>query len=114
MRVHPVNILIALMVAGLLTFGMTSADANTIGGMLAVGSFLVLGSTLGAALGLEFENRRTAVNLKVVASVFFAIGLAMQLVFCFGHFSQTSYVVANGIVFLVFVLSSNSVYSARQ
>jgi hypothetical protein len=35
-------------------------------------------------------------------------------VFCFGHFSQTSYVVANGIVFLVFVLSSNSVYSARQ
>ena len=114
MRVHPLNLLIALMVAGLLTFGMASADANTIKGTLAVGSFLVLGSTLGAALGLECLNQRVGVNLRVLSSLFFGVGLVLQLVFCFGQFSQTSYVVVNGIVFLAFVLAGSSVTGARQ
>jgi membrane protease YdiL (CAAX protease family) len=114
MRVHPLNLLIALMVAGLLTFGLASADANTIKGTLAVGSFLLLGSTLGTALGMECFNQRAGVNLRVVSSLFFAIGLLLQLVFCFGQFSQTSYVVVNGIVFLGFVLAGSSVASAPQ
>jgi membrane protease YdiL (CAAX protease family) len=114
MRVHPLNLLIALMVAGLLSFGLASADANAIKGTLAVGSFLLLGSTLGTALGMECFNQRAGVNLRVVSSIFFAIGLLLQLVFCFGQFSQTSYVVVNGIVFLGFVLAGSSVASAPQ
>jgi hypothetical protein len=95
MRVHPLNLLIALMVAGLLSFGLASADANAIKGTLAVGSFLLLGSTLGTALGMECFNQRAGV-------------------FCFGQFSQTSYVVVNGIFFLGFVLAGSSVASAPQ
>jgi hypothetical protein len=74
----------------------------------------VLGSTLGTALGLESFRPRTGVNLRVVASLFFVVGLVLQLVFCFGQFSQTSYVVVNGIVFLGFVLAGSSVASAPQ
>jgi hypothetical protein len=114
MRVHPLNLLIALMVAGLLTFGLASAGANTYQGTLVVGSFLMLGSTLGTALGLESLNRRIGVNLRVLASLFFGLGLVLQLVFCFGRFSQTSYVVVNGIAFLVFILASSAVLDARQ
>jgi hypothetical protein len=114
MRVHPLNLLIALMAAGLLTFGLASADANTIKGTLAVGSFLVLGSTLGAALGLECLDRRVGVNLRVLSGIFFGISLLLQLVFCFGGFSQTSYVIVNGIVFLGFVLAGSSLVGARQ
>lgn len=114
MRIHPLNLLIALLAAGLVTFGLASSDANTIKGTLAIGSFLMLGSTLGTAMGLECANPRTGVNLRVVAGLFFAVGLVLQLVFCFAQFSQTSYVVVNGIVFLGFVLASSSVYGARQ
>jgi hypothetical protein len=108
------NLLIALMAAGLLTFGLASADANTLKGTLAVGSLLVLGSTLGTAIGLECADRRIGVNLRVVASLFFAVGLLLQLAFCFGQFSQTSYVIVNGIVFLAFILAASSVAGARQ
>ena len=114
MRIHPLNLLIALMAAGLLTFGLASADVNTIKGTLAVGSFLMLGSTLGTAMGLECLNPRTGVNLRVISGIFFVLGLVLQLVFCFSQFSQTSYVVVNGIVFLGFVLATSSVYGARQ
>jgi len=114
MRIHPLNLLIALLAAGLLTFGLASSDANSIKGTLAIGSFLILGSTLGTALGLEFANPRAGVNLRVVSGLFFTVGLVLQLVFCFAGFSQTSYVVVNGIVFLGFLLASSSVAGARQ
>ena len=114
MRIHPLNLLIALLAAGLVTFGLASSDANNIPGTLAIGSFLILGSTLGAAMGLECANPRTGVNLRVVSGLFFTVGLVLQLVFCFAQLSQTSYVVVNGIVFLGFVLASSSVYGARQ
>jgi hypothetical protein len=114
MRAHPLNLLIAVLASALLTYAMTTVDANTIKGSFAVGSFILLSSTLGTMIGLEFRNGRTAVNLKVLAGVYFVVGLALQVVFCLGQFSQTSYVVVNGVAFLSFVLFANAVYSARH
>ncbi|TFW28523.1 hypothetical protein [Massilia horti] len=114
MRVHALNLLIALLVSGLITFGLVSADANTIKGTMAVGSFLFLGCTLGTALGCQVEQPRTAVNLKVLSGTFFVVGLAIQLVFSFGMFSQTSYVITDGVVFLTFILTANAVFGAKQ
>jgi hypothetical protein len=114
MRVHALNLLIALIVSGLLTFGLVSVDANTVKGAMAVGSFVFLGSTLGTGLGLQLEQARTGVNLKVLSGLYFAIGLAIQLVFCFGWFSLTSYVITTGLVFVTFVFSANAIYTAKQ
>ena len=114
MRAHPVNLLVAVLVSALLTYGMANVDANAIQATLAVGSFIFLSCTLGTAIGLEFDQSRTAVNLKTLAGVYFAIGLAVQLVFSFCGFSQTSYVVTNGVAFLTFVLFANTIYRAQQ
>lgn len=114
MRVHPLNLLIAVLASALLTYAMTSMDANTIKGSFAVGSFILLSSTLGTTIGLEFHNNRTAVNFKVLAGTYFVLSLVLQIVFCFGLFSQTSYIVTNGVAFLSFVLFANALYSARH
>lgn len=114
MRAHPLNLLIAVLISALLTYAMTNVDANTIKGSFAVGSFILLSSTLGTVIGLEFYNGRTAVNFKVLAGTYFVLGLALQIVFCFGLFSQTSYIVTNGVAFLSFVLFANALYSIRH
>jgi hypothetical protein len=114
MRIHPLNLLIALLVSGLLTFGLATAEANTIKGTLAVGSFLMLATTLGTALGVQLDSQRVGVSLRVLSSAYFLAGLVLQLVFCFGQFSQVSYVVTNGVAFLSFLLFANMVYGARH
>ena len=103
-----------MLASALLTYAMTNVDANTIKGSFAVGSFILLSSTLGTMIGVEFHNSRTAVNIKVLAGAYFVAGLALQIVFCLGQFSQTSYVVVNGVAFLSFLLFANAVYSARH
>ena len=114
MRIHPVNFLIALLVSGLLTYGLASVDANTLKGTTSVGGFLFLACTLVAAIGLEFARERTGVNVRVIASLAFVVALALQLVFSFGVFSQASYVIVNGIAFCSFVLVANAIYAAGQ
>lgn len=114
MRIHSVNLLIAILVSGLLAYGLTIIDANTLRGTLAVGSFLFFASTLGMAIGVTFDQPRTGVNARVLASSYFVLALGVQLVFAFGWFSQAAYIIATGLLFLSFVLFANTICSANQ
>jgi len=113
-RIHPVNILVAIVVGALLTYGITAFDANTMKLTIGVGSFVFMASTLGAAFGVTFENGRSGVNIRVVGTLFFVMAVALNLAFATLGLSQTSYIVTSGILFLVFVLVANAIYSARQ
>lgn len=114
MRVHPVNLLIATVIGALLTYGITSIDANAMKGTTAIGGFIFLAATLGTAIGVTFENGRAGVNLRVLSIVFFVAAFSLNMVFAMFSLSQTSYIIVSGICFLLFVLIANAVYSSRQ
>ncbi|WP_024972609.1 hypothetical protein [Ralstonia pickettii] len=114
MRIHPVNLLIAIVIGALLTYGITSIDANTMKLVTGVGSFIFLAATLGTAFGVTFENGRSGVNIRVLSTLFFVVAVVLNIVFATMGFSQTSYVIASGILFLVFVLVANAIYSSQQ
>jgi hypothetical protein len=114
MKVHIVNLLIAIVVSALLTYGVLSVDSNSLKGATGFGSFISFAITLALAIGVSFENPRVGVNVKLVSTIFFVVSLCINLLFAFVAFSQTSYVIAVGLMFSLFVLIANSIYGARQ
>ena len=113
MKVHPVNLLAAFVISALLTYGISLMDSNVIKVAMSIGSFIFFVSTLGFAMGITFISVRTGVNVKVVAMVFFIIALILNLVWAFFAFSQATYVITVGIVFLLYVVFANAIYRAQ-
>lgn len=83
MRIHAVRMLIAAAVCALLTYGLMSIDANSIKGMLGIGAFVSLASTLALAIGVSFDSARTGANVRVVAVLFFVGALLLNTFFAF-------------------------------
>ena len=113
MRINTVNFMIALAVSSLIAYGFWSIGGE-LQSYVAVGSFVYMAGTLGAAIGLDFDFARNGTNLRVVCGVFFVFGILLN--FGFGTFgsSQTLYIVTNAITFLIFILLGNTIYNARQ
>lgn len=114
MKVHAVNLFIAVVVSALLTYGIVSVEANTLKVLTGLGSFIFFASTLAVAIGVSFENPRVGVNVKLVAMLFFFGSLCFNLLFAFVSFSQTSYIIVSGLLFSFCVLIANSVRKAQQ
>lgn len=114
MKVHPVNLLAAVVISALLTFGVTSLDSNTMKATIAIGSFVFLATTLSLGLGFTFANARAGLNVKVVSFVFFIGAVVLNLIFGFASFSQTSYIITSGVFFLLYVVVTNGLFGARQ
>jgi hypothetical protein len=114
MSIHPVNLLIAVLISALLSYGLASMESNSLAGTVAIGSLIFLSVTLGTAIGFSAASPRTTVNVRALAGATFVLGLAVQLVFAFGWFSQTVYVVTTGTLFLIFILAANALHDVRH
>lgn len=114
MRIHPVNFLIAILIGALATYGLVSLDANLMKGTIGIGAFLFLSSTLAVGIGFNFDGARAGTNLKVLSLLFFFCALVLNLLFSLFWSSQVSYIISCGILFLVYVLIAQSVFSTQQ
>ena len=113
MRIHPVNFMIATALAALLAYGLWSLDA-ALKNYIAVGAFVFLVGTLVPGMGIQYEQTRRAVNLKVLCTVFFLLALAENLAFALIDASATSYIIVCSISFLIFVFLANAVQTGKQ
>lgn len=114
MKIHPVNFLAAIIICALLTYGISMLDTNPIKFTMGIGSFIFFACTLAVAMGITFNSSRVGVNIKVVAIVFFIISLALNLIFGFFSFSQATYIISSGILFLLYVVVANGIFRAPQ
>lgn len=114
MNVNPVNLLAALIVSALLSFGIYSIDnAAPLKMLFTSGSLLFFTSTLSIAIGCNFTSTRAGVNIKIVAMLFFIVAFIFNLFWVIFGFSQTSYIIVGGILFLIYIVVANGVYKAQ-
>lgn len=111
MKANPLNIMIAVCISALLAYGFWSLG-NNLANYIAAGSFVFLGGTLVPAIGMSHSNTRLSVNLKVLATVFFVIGLLINAVFALFATSSVFYILASAITFLVFVFLTNTMQNS--
>jgi hypothetical protein len=114
MKINFVQTIIAIAVSLLIAYGLYSFHSSENKILLSAGSFVFLATALVMTIGASFELPRTTTNIKVVSGIFFVIALISNLIFTFINFSVPSYVIINGILFLVFILIAYSINKAKQ
>jgi hypothetical protein len=108
-----VNFLVALAISMLIAYGLWSLD-GALKNYVALGGMAFLAGTLIPCIGLHYETGRNATNFRVTSGLFFVIGLLINSVFAFLDSGQAAYVVISATVFLIFVVTGNAIYGARQ
>lgn len=114
MKINPLNCLIAFLIGALLTYGLVALDSNMMKGLIGIGAFIFIVSTLTGAIGVIFDEARIGVNLRILSFFFFMVALLINLFFAILSTSQTGYVVTCGVVFLIYVLIAQAIFSAKQ
>lgn len=114
MKINTFKSIIAFCISTLLSYGLYNLPASGMSNIVCIGSFIFFITTLMTALGLQFNYSRTNTNIKTLSIVFFIIGLISNSLFSFSSFSIPFYVMLNGILLLVFLLATYSIFKAEQ
>lgn len=114
MKINFVQTIIALAVSLLIAYGLYSFHDSVNKILLSAGSFVFLATALVMTIGASFELPRTTTNIRVVSGIFFAVALASNIIFSFVTFSVPLYIIANGILILIFLLIIYSISNAKQ
>ena len=107
MRINIITLLIAFGIAALIGYAFYVANDAEMDIPLAnaLGGGFTLFVTLAGAISIRAkDSRASTMNLRVASFVFFAVLLIEQIIFTFVSFSLAPYIIATGILLLVYVL----------
>ena len=111
MRVDAVYFMIAVVIGVILSYALWSISGE-LANFIAIGSAIYFCSTLGLAFGVRHESSRTRVNLSALSATFFAIGLSINLSFCFAGNVPVLYLMVNTVSFLIYLALVNFIEGA--
>jgi len=114
MKVNFIKSVIAIAVSGLIAYGFYSFHNSENKLLLSVGSFAFLTLTLLLTIGISFDFPRTSTNVRTVSVIFFLVALTSNFIFSFFSFSVPLYIIANGILILLYTLITYSIAKAKQ
>ena len=107
MRINFVTLLIALSIAALSTYGFYAWNSGkTFQLLITIGAGFLIFTTLSGIIALKTDSRRGAVgNIRVLSIIFLIIAIISNVIFSLIILSTpTSYIIVNGILFLVYIL----------
>lgn len=68
-------------------------------------SLICMVVTLIPLFGIKYESYRLGINLKVLSSITFVILLVMNLIYAYTVIKMPGYLIINGIILTLFVIS---------
>lgn len=114
MKTDPVKLIISLVICALISFGLyqlCEVDPQRIWVLCC--SFLFLSVTSCFTLGFSLTSRGS-IMLKTLSGIFFLVGILFHLLFALFVFNQTLFLIADGLLLLVYLLVAQSIYKAKQ
>ncbi|MGV3459606.1 MAG: hypothetical protein ACO1N9_04030 [Flavobacterium sp.] len=104
MKINPFPALIAILLSALIAFGFYSFTDNSEKVLLTVGGFIFSAVSLLLFVGTRFGHYTRNVNVRHTSAMFFAAFMMSNIAFCFMAFEPATYIIINGILFLIFIL----------
>ena len=115
MKVNIVNSLVAAAFAALIAYGCYALcdykEVQLLVTIAAFVQFLVLG--LGT-LAVSLPEGRSTVMFRILSGVFFGIAVISNLTFACFNFNVPLYIILNGVVLLIYILSALGIARAKQ
>lgn len=115
MKVNWINILLATVIVGLLSWWLWILGTDTTQKWLlsCVGGFVMEVGLVGA-MGFSFENVRSGIQTKIVFFILTAITFIASFIFSFFLFSPESYCIPIGILCLICSYIGIKVYNTKE
>lgn len=111
MKINLVFAGIALAIAALAGYGFYSWNGGeSYQWLISIGAGIMLFLTLGGSIAATLKNRGTA-NIRVLSVIFFIAAIISNIIFSFiPQINSASYIIANGILLLLYILITYSIY----
>ena len=100
--------------SALIAFGFGSLCKDDNKTLIYIGSGLMSLCMLFTAFGLSLPSERATANVRVLTIVFFVLALISNLIFAFVPLSSNVYIIANGLLLLIWLLVVFSIGKANQ
>ncbi|MDR2596801.1 MAG: hypothetical protein LBC76_05700 [Treponema sp.] len=115
MKTNFVMLLIALAIAALIAYGFYSGNKNDENvWLITIASGIIVFVTLSGILAVSFEGRGGTGNVRVVSILFFIASIISNIIFSFVTLNTVSYIIINGILFLLYILIGYGVVKALK
>lgn len=114
MKLDFIKTFISIGVSCLIAYGFYIFNTDLNKDLLGIGSLILLITTLTLTIGVSFDLPRTTTLIRTVSIIFFAAALLSNFVFSLVDFAEATYIIVNGILFLIYVLTIYSIERAKQ
>jgi len=114
MKINFVPALIAFGIAALAGYGFYAWNGNeTYQLLVAIGAGLFIFITMGGAIAVTPDGRGSVGNIRALSVVFLILAIISNIIFSIASLSApTSYIIVNGILFLLYILIAYAVNRA--
>ena len=114
MKLDFIKTIIAIAVSGLIAYSFFVFNTSVNKDLLTFGSLFFFIITLTMTIGVSFKLPRTTSLIRTVSAIFFTIALISNVVFSFMDFKEATYIIVNGILFLIYGLTAYSIGKVKQ
>lgn len=113
MKINLIKLIIAIFISVLICHRFYSCAHPDKSLLLTIDSYITLSGTMLGSIGIDFEDRRNGINIRLVSSIFFVIFLILGVIFSCFEFSNPLYVIINGLLLLIYIHITYSIYKVR-
>jgi hypothetical protein len=115
MKINPVMLIVSLSISALIAFGFYTANQGEVYlWLITIGSAFLCFFSLSGSLAVSFDVRGGTGNYKIVSVLFFVIMLISNIIFSFLNFTLASYIIINGILFLLYIAIEYGIIKALK
>lgn len=115
MKLNLVNSLIAAAISALVAYGCYAiCDYKEVQLLITIASFVQFLVLSIGTFAVSLSESRSTVMFRILSGVFFGIALISNLTFAFFDFNVPTYIILNGIVLLIYLLSATGIGRAKQ
>ena len=105
----------SVLIAALIGYGFYAANSSeSFVWIITFGSGICMALSLIGILAVSTKGRAGGINIKALSSIFFVVFLISNLVFTFTKIKLAPYVIINGILLLIYAVSTYGIIKSRQ
>ncbi|MEE1212728.1 MAG: hypothetical protein UHO11_09560 [Treponema sp.] len=105
----------SVLIAALIGYGFYAANSTEhLVWLLCSGAGITSALTLTGIFGISTKGRTGGINITALSSIFFVVFLISNLVFTFTKMKLAPYVIINGILLLIYAVSTYGIIKSRQ